>query len=161
MQQPAECVARLQEAWLRWGNGEAPERAAVDPEQIKPLLPYLYIAEFESEPFRVVYRLTGSAVDEWLGVNVVGHHLDEFLAVEPREPIEHLIDCYRRACVTGMPVIDSYKWPNQIGEPMDVRFGLFPLKVDGIVRQCLAIEEYSAFPERRDIAPWALPAPVA
>ena len=97
----------------------------------------------------------------WLGVSVAGHYLDEFLAVEPRAPIEHLIACYHRACITEHPVIDSYKWPNQVGLPMDVRFGMFPLKVDGVVKQCLAIEEYTSFPERRDIAPWALPAATA
>ena len=62
------------------GGGAAPERALLDPPRLKALLPYIYIAEFEDEPFRVRYRLTGTAVDEWLGVSVVGHYLDEFLA---------------------------------------------------------------------------------
>ncbi len=134
-----------------------PARTMVKPEEIKPLLPYLYIVEFEDAPFRVHYRLTGSGVDQWLGVSIVGHYLDEFLAVEPRAPIEYLLACYRRAWETGQPVIDSYKWPNQAGRLMDVHFGLFPLTVDGAIRQCLAIEEYASFPERIDILPWALP----
>ena len=161
MGQPPNCVAALQATWMALGGGAAPERALLDPPQLKALLPYLYIAEFEDEPFRVHYRLTGTAVDEWLGVSVVGHYLDEFLAVEPRAPIRHLIDCYRRAWRTGEAVIDSYQWPNQAGIEMIVRFGLFPLKANGSIRQCLAIEEYTAFPERIDIKPWELPQPAA
>lgn len=37
------------------------------------------LVEFERDPFRVRYRVTGSGIDEATGYNLTGRYLDKFL----------------------------------------------------------------------------------
>jgi len=53
-------IGRLREYWESLNNGMPPERNLIDPESITELLPYMLLVDFESEPFRVRYRLTGN-----------------------------------------------------------------------------------------------------
>lgn len=127
-----------------------PERAMLDPAAIKPLLPLVLLAEFEPAPFRVRYRLTGTSVDQWNNMNITGRYLDDladeggFGAVAKLQ--ESYLQCYERAA----PVIDDYDWPGRHGGVLKVRYGMFPLLLQGTVAQCLAIEDYSAIPHRYD-----------
>jgi hypothetical protein len=94
----------------------------------------------------VRYILTGTEVDAWNGFNLTGRHVDEFLVADTSGANRILLDGYMAAQASGEPFFGSYNWPMRAGYPLLVRFGLYPLKVNGIVRQCLAIEDYSSFP---------------
>lgn len=147
--------------WQSLAGGAVPERAALDPAAIKPLLPFLYIAEYEFDPFRVRYILTGTEVDIWNGFNLTGRYVDEFLKNDTSGANRILLDCYAEAQAGGKPVFGSYDWPTRGGYPLNVRFGMYPLKVDGIIKQCLAIEDYSSFPADAEDIPFVDPAKVA
>lgn len=159
--EPAGSIETLARYWHSLARGQTPERALVDPAAIKPLLPFLYIVEYEFDPFRVRYILTGTEVDVWNGFNLTGRYVDEFLVPDPTGANRILHDCYAAAQASGQPVLGSYHWPTRAGYQLDVGFGMFPLLVGGIVRQCLAIEDYSSFPADAEGIPFEDPAKVS
>jgi hypothetical protein len=147
-------IAQLAEYWHSLGDGTAPERHLVDPGAIIPLLPYMLIVEFEDHPFRVRYRLTGTKVDEMTGSNITGRYLDQFAQEPYREVIEGIQRCYVSCRETGKSVIETYLWPNEGGLMRVVWMGLFPLRLNGEVRQCLSIEDYGELGPKPDLVKW-------
>ena len=149
--EPVGSIDTLHGYWRSLGDGATPERALIEPMAFKKLLPYLYIVAYEFDPFRVRYILTGTEVDRWNGMNLTGRYVDEFIAADKTGANQILFDCYAEAQATGQPVFGAYQWPMRAGYPLTVKFGMYPLKVDGIVRQCLAIEDYTSFPAEAEI----------
>lgn len=139
-------IAALSRYWQSLNGGEAPARAQIDPVAIKPLLPHIYLVEFRTDPFRVYYRLSGTATDQWNGIPLSGRYLDEFLVGDKYGANRHVIDSYEQVWRTGRPVIGHYLWPTRGGYKADVHFGLFPLTVDGLVAQAISTEDYEAVP---------------
>lgn len=138
-------IEALHRYWNSLAGGVAPQRKDIDPADIKPLLPFLYIVRYERDPFRVRYILTGTEVDRWNGFNLTGRCVDEFLANDPSGANRILLDGYIKALDTAAPVFGTYTWPTRGGYTLEVRFGLFPLRIGEQVGQCLAIEDYSGF----------------
>ncbi|MET1029167.1 MAG: PAS domain-containing protein [Dongiaceae bacterium] len=132
----------MSDYWHGLAGGATPARDLLEPRAIKPLLPYVLLVELESRPFRVRYRLTGTAVDAATGLCLTGHYLDEFTLGKTAEAVEQLHDRYKHCSESGQPSLGYYNWPSVAGYPIHLWFGLFPLKVAGLVRQCLAIEDY-------------------
>jgi hypothetical protein len=147
-------IAQLAEYWRGLGGGTAPERHLLDPGAIKPLLPYLLLIEFEDDPFRVRYRLTGTKVDEMTGINITGRYLDEFATGAFRAVIEGIQRSYAGCRSSGNAVIETYLWPNEGGLMRTVWMGLFPLQLNGVVRQCLSIEDYGELGTHPDVVAW-------
>lgn len=145
-QEPTGSIGQLFSYWRGLNNGMAPQRADIDPAAIKKLLPFLYIVRYETDPFRVRYILTGTEVDRWNDFSLTGRYVDEFLAADKYGANRILLDCYTRAWETGQPVFGSYTWPTRAGYKLEVKFGMFPLRVGEVISQCLAIEDYSSFP---------------
>lgn len=144
--QSAGGVEALYAYWQGLAGGHTPQRSQLDPADIKKLLPYLYIVKFETDPFRVLYVLTGTETDRWNDFSLTGRYVDEFVAADKYGANKILEDSYRRAYETGQPVFGSYTWPTRAGYMLEVRFGMFPLRVGEKIAQCLAIEDYSNFP---------------
>jgi hypothetical protein len=142
----AGSIEALHHYWLGLAGGAVPQRSDVDPTAIKSLLPYLYIVKFETGPFRVRYMLVGTEADRWNDLSLTGRYLNEFLPVDRNSANHTLLACYQRAFETGAPVFGSYTWPTRAGYTLEVRFGMFPLRVGERIKQCLAIEDYSDFP---------------
>src|SRR5688572_856187 len=74
---PDECLSDLVKLLHTWwdaarGSADVPDRADLRPEEMKPLLPFLFIADAEHDPFRVRYRLVGSRAAEVTGFDVTG-----------------------------------------------------------------------------------------
>ena len=151
-----EKVRQLAEYWFGLGGGVAPERSLLEPGALIPLLPYLLLIEFEDAPFRVRYRLTGTRVDEMTGMNITGRHLDEFATGPYRMVVEHIQRCYAQCRETGQAVIETYHWPNDRDLARLVWMGLFPLKVDGEIRQCVSIEDYGPLGPQPDPIDWGV-----
>lgn len=150
-------IARLYAYWEGLAGGATPERSAVDPAHIKELLPDLMLVEFSLDPFRVRYRLTGTRVDQQTGLNLTGRYLDEFNYGDGRAAVEGLVEGYRRCAETGMPHHGVYEWPTVSGYRRQIGFGLFPLLLDGVVRQCLSIEDYSDISPEMNLINWVAP----
>ncbi|MBK8160273.1 MAG: PAS domain-containing protein [Rhodospirillaceae bacterium] len=149
--EPAGSIDPLHRYWRSLADGATPQRALIDPAAIKALLPYLYIIAYEFDPFRVRYILTGTEVDRWNGMNLTGRYVDEFIATDTSGANQILLDCYAEAQASGQPVFGAYQWPMRAGYPLTVKFGMYPLLVDGVVRQCLAIEDYTSFPAEAEL----------
>jgi hypothetical protein len=139
-------IEALHRYWNSRAGGVAPQRKDIDPADLKPLLPYIYIIAFERDPFRVRYTLTGTEIDRWNGFNLTGRYVDEFLDNDINGANRILLDAYVRALDTEAPVFCSYDWPTRAGYSLEVRVGIFPLCVGERIEQCLAIEDYSGFP---------------
>jgi hypothetical protein len=121
----------------------APPRHLLNPAAILQLLPEIVLVEFETSPtFRVHYRLTGTQVDETNGVNLTHAYLDQFDDGHDGNVMTPLIDAYRRAWESAEAVIFHYHWNTLRGHVVDVCCGIFPLTIDGTVRQAIGIEEY-------------------
>jgi hypothetical protein len=157
MTQMPEKIGRLYAHWLGLATAGVPDRSAFDPDEVKDLLPYLMIVELEDEPFRVRFRLTGSKVDEVTGMSITGRYLDELAVDEGAAQFEQLhtiyADCQRQA----RQYIGAINWPNRQGDTTRVSLGVFPLKVDGLVRQLLVIEDYDEIGENSTPLQWYTP----
>jgi hypothetical protein len=151
-----EKVRQLADYWLSLNNGAAPERSLFDPGAILHLLPYVLIVQFEDTPFRVRYRLTGTKVDEMTGMNITGRCLDEFATGEYRAVVEGIQRCYVKCHDTGQAVIEAYHWPNDRDLTRLVWMGLFPLTVNGEIRQCISIEDYGPLGPQPDPIDWGV-----
>jgi hypothetical protein len=150
----ADPVAAFATYWSSLAQGRVPERALLAPEAIIPLLPLLLLVEFETEPFRVRYRLTGTQVDQWNGMSIVGRYLDDLIREDPNPVFRQLAASYRACHDSAQPVMGDYEWPTRQGGILNVRFGMFPLLLKGVVRQCVAIEDYRALPHRYEHVTW-------
>jgi len=148
-----DTIDALAAYWTSLAGGKVPARDLLDPAAILPLLPWLLLCDFEENPFRVRYRLTGTLVDQWNRSNITGRYLDELDDEGYHGAVDKLQVSYRACFERAAPIIDDYDWPGPHGGVLKVRFGLFPLLLDGTVRQCLAIEDYSALPHRYDGGP--------
>lgn len=139
--------------WRSLAGGDVPERSLFDPAAIPSLLPYMYMVDIETSPFRVRYRLSGSEVDRLNGYNLAGRYLDEFTS--SGDVNARITSLYRTCCQTGQPGFSSYQWPTASGILSEVRFAIFPLRVNGAIRQCAAIEDWDASVPSGEWAKWA------
>jgi hypothetical protein len=151
-----ERIAAFRTYWEGLAGGAVPERRLLDPAAIASLLPYLLLIEFEDDPFRVRYRLTGTKVDEMTGMNITGRYLDEFIQGRYREPVRFIQRCYEKCHTTGEVVIAAYLWPEDDRNFIrSVWMGLFPLTVDGVIRQCVSIEDYGPLGPQPEPIDWS------
>lgn len=148
-------IAAFSAYWKSLADGAAPDRRLLDPAAILPILPYLLLVEFEDAPFRVRYRLTGTKVDEMTGMNITGRYLDEFIQGRYREAVIFIQNCYEKCRNTGEVVNGNYLWPDDDDLLRSVSMGLFPLKVDGEIRQCISIEDYASLGPQPEPINWS------
>jgi hypothetical protein len=115
------------------GVAAAPTRSAIDPLEIRHLLPYLVIVALEPAPFRVRYRLVGTRVVESHGADFTNRYLDECGFLIEKE----LTECYRRTAAEGAPVYLYFEWmredwPHDQGRSGASESGFYPLSSDGV-----------------------------
>lgn len=142
MQQVPKNIVRLSDYWNSLAGGEPPERDQFQIEDVAQLLPYLLICDFEFDPFRVRYRLSGTRVDEVTGMNLTGHYLDEFLDGDYAKTVREMLGFYEEASRTGRPRIWTYPWAGDNPSGKVIWVGIFPLSVKGVIEKCVSIEDY-------------------
>lgn len=161
-------VQRLDAWWQSRAGDGIPDRSDFDPGAFTQLLPFLLLSEVE-QPFRLRYRLIGTAVSEAAGGSFAGRYLDDMLPEgEEEEPWQ---DHYRRAFDTRRPLYGSCRIRTSTGGRMEYEFGIWPLTckdsvhkgaVQGgepAVRQFIGIEDYGTWrgrvrPLRQELADW-------
>jgi hypothetical protein len=118
-----------------------PPRSAIEPADIRPLLPYLVLSELTADPFRITYRLVGTAVVRSHGADFTGreHHAVASLA-------ECGIDeSYHLALTSKAPVFGRTALYAGDQTWIAFEYAIFPLSDDGVtVNKCLAIESGDA-----------------
>jgi hypothetical protein len=130
-------IRQLHDYWKSKCNDVVPPpRSAIEPAEIRALLPYLLLAELSADPFRIFYRLVGTAVVRWHGQDFTGreHGLVTSLAESGIEAAYHRV-VKSAAPVFGRTALDA-------GDDSWIGFdyALFPLSDNGkTVNKCLAI----------------------
>jgi hypothetical protein len=123
-----------------------PGRRHLEPLDIAPLLPGIWLVDVQPEPFRLRYRLVGTEAVEAIGAEVTGRWMDEahpMIAENPgyldryRAVCEHKIPSWRR----GIPQL----WVNKQYHTLENL--VLPLASDGVtVDMMVALTVYHPLP---------------
>lgn len=138
----SELIQQFHRHWLLiCGHGRLPSRADIEPANFKRILPNVILADIESAPFRVRYRLCGSRVVEFCG-NLTGRYLDEVGDPDLWSAAAYLRQ-YQIAAEEGRPVFSHDRLAGQFGARHLFQTGIWPLASDGQdVDMCIAVEDY-------------------
>lgn len=136
-------VEMLYRYWSSRRDDGLPQRADIDPADIKALLPNILIVDIHRDPFRVFYRLVGTAVAHCSGLDFTGSFLDE-LVFDMSTP-EDLHRAYQSVCDTRRPGRGMAFAQINHQSALDIEYLICPLVDDGgKVTQCLVLEDYVA-----------------
>jgi hypothetical protein len=131
-------IRLLHDYWQsRCSDVVPPPRSAIEPADIRALLPYLVLSELTPDPFRITYRLVGTAVVRAHGEDFTGRAHDQVASLLD----SGIDDAYRGMLGAARPVYGETGL--YIGDASWVAFeyALFPLSDDGVaVNKCLAIQ---------------------
>lgn len=133
---------RLFEYWqgeLR--DGVPPQRTEVDPSAIKDILPFVLLGDIEPDPFRVLFRLIGTAIAEFSRQDFSGRYLDE-LAYDARDSIEWR-GCYEYVHDRHVGVVGDNVISFTDGRVATYEFAILPLaRGGGPAGSFIAVEAY-------------------
>lgn len=153
-------IRQLYDYWKsKCSDVAPPPRSAIEPAEIRSLLPYLILAELTADPFKISYRLVGTAV--------VRSHGDDFTGREHGAVASlaesGLDESYRRVRATAAPVFGRTALYAGDQSWIGFEYAIFPLSDDGLaVNKCLAIECAGAVgPEAWIEGAEAAPAPLS
>jgi hypothetical protein len=122
-------------------GGTVPARSLVDPAAIKSLLPHLMIVDLSPEPMRIRYRLVGTEVVRFTGIDITGHYLDELELDEFSEA--ELLDVYRKQRDDGWPVLGVAEYAMQGKRLLRTEYIVCPLlDAKGLPSQAIVLEDY-------------------
>lgn len=134
-------LAALYRYWRSRRDGALPRRADIDPAEIKSLLPYVMLVDIHRMPFRVYYRLVGTAVAHFSGMDFTSTFLDE-LAFDICGTSD-LLRAYQSVCETQTPGSGMAFAQVTHQSALDVEYLICPLQdAGGQITQCLVIEDY-------------------
>jgi hypothetical protein len=128
-------------------DGKPGLRTSFDPVEVPSLLSSLLLGDIESQPFRVFFRLIGTAVAEFSRLDYSGYYLDA-LDYQGRDSVEWA-DCYRGVHTTGIGVVGFNRvvWPD--GEAKEYEFAILPLSRNGHdAGSFVAMEDYGGMDAR-------------
>lgn len=106
----------------------APARADMRPEEIRNLLPYIYILEVVGSPERFRFRLAGTHFVSEYGGEVTGKFLDEIDLDNVSSPI---LAEYEKASSECIPIASSWHFVKNDGRELDYEHLILPLSGDG------------------------------
>jgi hypothetical protein len=137
-------VAGVAAAWgAARGNLVMAPKQAIDAFALRPWLPYIVLTELYQDPFRVRYRLVGTALVEANKQDYTGIWLAE--SGWDQETIDLNMSLYQRLAETRAPIfgMSKVKWDMRLKYRFE--WALFPLSEDGVmVTHCLGVDDYSA-----------------
>ncbi len=123
------------------GTRRYPAKRDIDPAGLKPMLPYIMIAEVHRDPLRVRYRLVGTEVVHFMGEDFTGKWLHETAWGDYVGSVE---EKYALVFKIGGPVfgIDYFTQASD-HQRKPYEWAIFPLAEDGeTVDYCLLVEDY-------------------
>ncbi len=88
-------LGKLVERWFAWRNGDTyPTRKSIEPLELGPALPFIWICQREPDLNCYRYRLVGEAVNTLYGQSLRGRSLKDFLSGQTARLLkERLDDC--------------------------------------------------------------------
>lgn len=149
-------IAAMTAHWRRLkGARKVPLRDALDPAEIKELLPSIMLVDLEQEPLRVRYRLVGTEVVTWSKLDFTGLYLDE-LTFADLEESDVFMDGYRAMRQTGLPHYARIRTFAFGDRHLYYESALLPFSSDGnVIDKALGIEDYAnlSIEHLRDMPP--------
>lgn len=134
-------IKALHAYWHELAQGSVPRRSDIDPTRVKNLLPYLIIAEMSDEPMRVRYRLVGTEVVRFTGMELTGRYLDDIKMDD--FSLSELLHAYRSIRDSGQCGIGVAKFTMDDTPLLTTEYLLCPLRTDSAkIDKCIAIEDY-------------------
>jgi hypothetical protein len=144
----SEIIAAVYAHYRQLCAGRAfPKRAEIDPTEISIGLPYISIADYQAEPFRVRFRLIGSEIERHYGGDVRGRWLDE-MPWEPKN-IDDTMLIYRRAHEERRPLfgLSLVTWEARTDHIFE--WAVLPLSDDGeTITHALSVDDYTTVTPR-------------
>lgn len=131
-------ILALHDYWKSKCNDVVPPpRSAIEPAEIRPLLPYLLLVDLDADPFRIVYRLVGTAVVRWHGEDFTSRVHDAVASLAD----SGIEQSYRQAAGSKAPVFGRTALYAGDQSWIGFDYAVFPLSDNGkTVNKCLAIE---------------------
>lgn len=133
---------RLFEYWqgaLR--DGAPPQRTEVDPSAIKDILSFVLLGDIEPAPFRVLFRLVGTAIAEFSRQDFSGRYLDE-LVYGARDSVDWRV-CYEYIRQRRVGVVGDNTLSFTDGRVAIYEFAILPLaRGDDPAGSFIAVEAY-------------------
>lgn len=127
--------------WLGLARGEVPLRSDFDPAAIKPLLPYIMMVDLTDEPMRVRYRLVGTEVVKFTGLEFTGRCLDELIFDE--FDMETLLQAYRAVRDSGLLGVGLAQHRDNELLLIETEYLICPIgSLSGPIERCVVIEDY-------------------
>jgi hypothetical protein len=121
-----------------------PKRTDIDPQSIKSILPFVLLGDIEPAPFRIRFRLVGTAVADFSRQDFTGRYLDE-LAYSTRDSIDW-VQCYKYIHTHHVGVIGINELRLSDGSQTSYEFALMPLLRDtDPAGSFIAVEAYDGF----------------
>ena len=139
--------------WVRQrGSRLMPCRADLDPSDIVPVLPLVFIADI-SRPLRFRFRLVGTVICSRWHEDLTGRWLDELKFDGEREAV---LEQYASVARTGIPRIDKEEFVNEESRYLHYKRLLLPLSEDGKtpnmligIQKAIGVDGYlTAIPKR-------------
>jgi hypothetical protein len=134
----AQRIRDLHRYWLsKCRDGAVPKREAIDPADIRVLLPHVILAEVAAAPFEIRYRLVGTAIAKVHKDDFTGRSHDTVVSLAGAG----LEDSYRRAVERAVPVFGHTGLDAGDRTWIGFEYAILPLSEDGrTVDKCLAME---------------------
>jgi hypothetical protein len=124
----AERIRELHRYWLsKCRDGALPARSAIDPTEIRALLPYLILADIDAEPLAIRYRLVGTAVAKAHQDDFTGRDHDTVRSLADAG----LVDSYRRALTHRVAVFGHSGLDAGDATWIGFEYAILPLSDDG------------------------------
>ena len=139
--------------WVRQrGSRPMPCRADLDPSDIVPVLPLVFITDI-SRPLRFRFRLVGTVICSRWHEDLTGRWLDELKFDGEREAV---LEQYASVARTGIPRIDKEEFVNEESRYLHYKRLLLPLSEDGKtpnmligIQKAIGVDGYlTAIPKR-------------
>lgn len=118
---------RLYDYWLeKKGTRMALSRSDIAPQEIKNILPWVFLVEIAGERLR--FRLAGTAVTEQYGGELTGEYLDE---IDLDAVTAHAINDYRTAAREITPLVNKWSFTKNDGRYLEYELLILPLSSNG------------------------------
>jgi len=122
-------VAQAYEYWLsKARTGRLPRRLDIKPEEIRHLLPYVFLVDVMMAPACFRYRLVGTSIEQWAGQDYTGVTLDARIH---GPNWQRVLDDYRIVAHTRVPRHTEHEAPWQSREFFRYERIVAPLSSDG------------------------------
>lgn len=127
----SDAVMRLLDHWLeiRETEDSVPPRAKLSPVVLKPILPHFMLIEYFPHEDQFRFRLIGTGIVEWAGLDNTGRTLTQMGYSERTLP--QVEARYRLSRTTGLPVFSEGDLEMANGSPRTYWRLIAPLRLNG------------------------------